>query len=42
MGIRDKQLICIIRAILKAPIVMPNGDIQHPTCGTPQGSICKA
>lgn len=39
MGIRDKQLICIIKAMLKAPIVMPNGDIQHPTCGTPQGGI---
>lgn len=39
MGIRDKQLICIIRAMLKAPIVMPNGDIQYPTCGTPQGGI---
>lgn len=39
MGIRDKQLICIIKAMLKAPIVMPNGDIQYPTCGTPQGGI---
>lgn len=39
MGIRDKQLICIIRAMLKAPIVMPNGDIQYPTRGTPQGGI---
>ena len=39
MGIRDKQLICIIKAMLKAPIVMPNGDIQYSTCGTPQGGI---
>ena len=39
MGIRDKQLICIIKAILKAPIIMPNGDIQYPKCGTPQGGI---
>lgn len=39
LGIRDKQLISIIRAMLKAPIVMPNGDIQHPVCGTPQGGI---
>lgn len=39
LGIRDKQLICIIRAILKAPIVMPNGDVQYPTCGTPQDGI---
>lgn len=39
MGIRDKQLICIIKQMLKAPIIMPNGDIQYPTCGTPQGGI---
>lgn len=39
LGIRDKQLICIIRAMLKAPIVMPNGDTQYPTHGTPQGGI---
>ncbi len=39
MGIRDKQLICIIKAMLKAPVIMPNGDIVYPTCGTPQGGI---
>lgn len=39
MGIRDKQLICIIKAILKAPIIMSNGEIQYPKCGTPQGGI---
>lgn len=39
LGIRDKQLICIIKAMLKAPVVLPNGDIQHPKCGTPQGGI---
>ena len=39
MGIRDKQLICIIRAMLKAPIVMQNGDTMRPTRGTPQGGI---
>ena len=39
LGIRDKQLICIIKAMLKAPIVMPDGRIEHPTCGTPQGGI---
>ena len=39
MGIRDKQLICIIKAMLTAPIVMPDGKIVHPTCGTPQGGI---
>ncbi len=39
LGIRDKQLICIIKEMLKAPIVMPNGSTQHPTKGTPQGGI---
>ena len=39
MGIRDKQLICIIKAMLTAPIVMPDGKIVRPTCGTPQGGI---
>ena len=39
MGIRDKQLICIIKAMLKAPIVMPDGKIEYPECGTPQGGI---
>ena len=39
IGIRDKQLMSIIKAILKAPIIMSNGDIQYPKCGTPQGGI---
>lgn len=39
MGIRDKQLICIIKAMLKAPVVMPDGKIIYPTKGTPQGGI---
>ncbi|AJH72192.1 reverse transcriptase family protein [Bacillus cereus ATCC 4342] len=39
MGIRDKQLLVIIRKMLKAPIVLPNGEIVHPTKGTPQGGI---
>lgn len=39
MGIRDKKLICIIKAMLKAPIIMPNGDKIYPTKGTPQGGI---
>ena len=42
MGIRDKQLICIIKAMLKAPIVMPDGKVEYPECGTPQGGLCKA
>lgn len=39
MGIRDKKLLCIIREMLKAPIVMLNGTVEHPTKGTPQGGI---
>lgn len=39
MGIRDKQLICIIKQMLKAPIVMPDGKMIYPTKGTPQGGI---
>lgn len=39
MGIRDKQLLVIIRKMLKAPILLPNGEIVHPTKGTPQGGI---
>ncbi|GHV42592.1 hypothetical protein FACS189490_11880 [Clostridia bacterium] len=39
MGIRDKQLISIVREMLKAPIKMPGGEIIYPTKGTPQGGI---
>ena len=39
MGIRDKQLIYIIKQILKAPIRMPDGTTVIPTEGTPQGGI---
>lgn len=39
MGIRDKQLICIIKQMLKAPIVMTDGNMMNPTKGTPQGGI---
>ena len=39
MGIRDKQLICIIKKILKAKIQMPDGTILTPMKGTPQGGI---
>jgi group II intron reverse transcriptase/maturase len=39
MGIRDKKLLCIIKEMLKAPIVMPDGEIVYPTKGTPQGGI---
>ncbi|MGL4523367.1 MAG: group II intron reverse transcriptase/maturase [Bacilli bacterium] len=39
MGIRDKQLLVIIRKMLKAPVVLPNGKIVYPSKGTPQGGI---
>lgn len=39
LGIRDKQLLVIIRKMLKAPIVLQNGEIFYPTKGTPQGGI---
>lgn len=39
LGIRDKKLLCIVQEMLKAPIVMPNGETVCPTKGTPQGGI---
>ncbi|MBO0587084.1 group II intron reverse transcriptase/maturase [Sporosarcina sp. E16_8] len=39
MGIQDKQLLVILRKMLKAPIVLPNGKTVYPTKGTPQGGI---
>ena len=39
MGIQDKRLLVIIRKMLKAPVILPNGDVVHPTKGTPQGGI---
>lgn len=39
LGIRDKKLICIIKAMLKAEIIMPDGTKVKPTKGTPQGGI---
>jgi group II intron reverse transcriptase/maturase len=39
LGIWDKTLLCIIKSMLKAPIVLPNGEIINPDKGTPQGGI---
>jgi group II intron reverse transcriptase/maturase len=39
MGIRDKTLLCIIKEMLKAPIILPNGEKVIPDKGTPQGGI---
>ena len=42
LGIRDKKLLCIIKEMLKAPVVLPNGKVTYPTKGTPQGGLCRA
>jgi RNA-directed DNA polymerase len=39
MGIQDKQLIFVIKRILKAPIRMSDGSTMIPDKGTPQGGI---
>ncbi len=39
LGIQDKKLLCIIREMLKAPILLPDGKVVYPTKGTPQGGI---
>lgn len=39
LGIQDKQLLVIIRKMLKAPIVLLDGTLQYPKKGTPQGGI---
>ena len=39
LGIRDKQLIFVIKRILTAPIRMPDGSTIIPDRGTPQGGI---
>lgn len=39
LGVRDKWLLGVIRAMLKAPIIYTDGHIEHPKKGTPQGGI---
>ena len=39
MGIKDKTLLYVIKRILKAPILMPDGKTVIPQKGTPQGGI---
>lgn len=39
LGIRDKHLIYVIKQILKAPVKMPDGHMEYPIKGTPQGGI---
>ena len=40
LGIRDKKLLSIIKEMLKAPIIMPDGSKVYPSKGTPQGGLC--
>lgn len=39
LGIRDKNLLFVLKRILKAPIRLENGAMEYPTKGTPQGGI---
>ena len=39
MGIRDKKLLCIVKQMLKAQVVLPDGTRTTPPKGTPQGGI---
>ena len=39
LGIRDYRVINAIKRILKTPIKMPNGQLEYPVKGTPQGGV---
>ena len=39
LGIRDRKLLCIIKEMLKAPVILPDGQKIYPDRGTPQGGI---
>lgn len=39
LGIRDKKLLCIIKEMLKAPVMLPSGKVIRPDKGTPQGGL---
>lgn len=39
LGIRDKWLLGVIRAMLKAPVIHKDGTVEHPKKGTPQGGV---
>ena len=39
IGIHDKNLLCVIKKMLKAEIVMPDNSRIQPSKGTPQGGI---
>ena len=39
LGIQDTKLLKVVRKMLKAPILMPDGQLTFPDKGTPQGGI---
>ena len=39
LGICDTKLLKVVRKMLKAPILMPDGQVIYPNKGTPQGGI---
>ena len=39
LGIQDTRLLQVINTMLKAPVKLEDGTIEHPTKGTPQGGI---
>ncbi|EAD1133725.1 group II intron reverse transcriptase/maturase [Listeria monocytogenes] len=39
LGIQDRWLLGIVRAMLRAPIILPNKKVLHPKKGTPQGGV---
>lgn len=39
LGIKDTKLLQIIKQMLKAPVQIPDGTIEYPDKGTPQGGI---
>lgn len=38
-NVNHSKLICVIKQMLKTPIILPNGTKFYPTKGTPQGGI---
>lgn len=39
LGIQDTKLLKVVKRMLKAPVLMPDGQLVYPDKGTPQGGI---
>ena len=39
LGMQDTKLLKVVRKMLKAPVLMPDGQLMFPDKGTPQGGI---